>query len=262
MDIIEQQAILRCEGGQLKAAPDEVIVEHRVQIDVNDGQTRLSVLCLPQQLDHLAVGILATQGILRDRDQLKSVAVSPDGGTVRIHGDFSPADLQCGCRWAASSACRAEKTLPDSAAMPPPIGHRTGNITINSHALLELANAFLSSSTLWKRTGALHACGLASSHGMIFVAEDVGRHNAFDKMVGRAIIEGLDLSDKFVLTTGRLSVEIVAKAIACGLSMLVSRGAVTSQAIKAAKQYELTLAGFARGDNLNIYAGFERILPA
>ncbi|MBI5724865.1 MAG: formate dehydrogenase accessory sulfurtransferase FdhD [Planctomycetes bacterium] len=262
MDIIEQQAILRCEGGQLTAAPDEVIVEHRVLIDVNGGQTRLSVLCLPRQLDHLAVGILATQGILRDRGQLKSVTISPDESTVRVQGDFSPADLQCGCRWAAGSACHADKIIPDARTLLPQGGAQGPGITITSRALLELANGFLGSSTLWKRTGAVHACGLAGRGGVIFTAEDVGRHNAFDKMIGRAVLEGLDLSDKFVLTTGRLSVELVAKAIACGLPMLVSRGAVTSQAVRAAKQHQMTLAGFARGDSLNVYAGFERILQA
>ncbi len=90
---------------------------------------------------------------------------------------------------------------------------------------------------LWKRTGGVHACALADGERPIIVAEDVGRHNAFDKVIGRAFLEGIDTADKLMLTTGRLSGEMVSKAVAARLALLVGRGAVTALAVDLARRH-------------------------
>jgi len=113
---------------------------------------------------------------------------------------------------------------------------------------------------LWQQTGGVHACALAAADGIVLFAEDVGRHNAFDKVVGRAFLDGVDLAGKFVIMTGRLSAEIVSKAVACRVGLLVSRSAVTALAVKLARRFGVTLVGFLRGRRLNVYTGFERVV--
>jgi FdhD protein len=114
---------------------------------------------------------------------------------------------------------------------------------------------FNQSSELFRETGGVHGCALSYSKGIIFSEEDIGRHNAMDKLIGRARLERIDLSDKFVLTTGRISSELLIKASKQGIPIIASRSAPTELAIKLAKETGVTLIGFARGDKLNIYSG-------
>ncbi|MGB2823980.1 MAG: formate dehydrogenase accessory sulfurtransferase FdhD, partial [Phycisphaerae bacterium] len=129
-----------------------------------------------------------------------------------------------------------------------------------AEALLDLTRQFQKSMDLWKRTGGVHACALADGERILIVAEDVGRHNAFDKVVGRAFLEGVEPADKLMLTTGRLSAEMVSKAVAARLALVVGRGAVTALAIDLARRFGITLVGFARASRFNVYTGFQRVL--
>ena len=107
----------------------------------------------------------------------------------------------------------------------------------------------------------MHACALAGpDEGILLFAEDFGRHNAFDKIMGRAILDGIDVGHKFILTTGRISAEIVSKAVACRVPMLVSRSAVTALGVRLAQRFGVTLVGFLRGRRLNVYTGYERVV--
>ena len=126
--------------------------------------------------------------------------------------------------------------------------------------LVEIVRTFQASMDLWKDTGGVHACALADAGKLLVVAEDIGRHNAFDKVVGRALLDGLDTSDKFMLTTGRLSAEMISKAVAARVPIVVGRGAVTALAIELARKFALTLVGFARAGRFNVYTGFQRIV--
>jgi len=105
----------------------------------------------------------------------------------------------------------------------------------------------------------VHACALADENDLLLYAEDVGRHNAFDKIVGMAVLGDVALADKLVITTGRLSGEIVAKAFNCGVPMLASRSAVTDLAVELARRSGMTLVGFLRGRRLNVYTGYQRV---
>ncbi len=111
------------------------------------------------------------------------------------------------------------------------------------------------------RTGGLHATGLFDASGaLVCVREDVGRHNAMDKVIGWALVEGLlPLSDKLLCVSGRLSFELVQKAAVAGAPVLVGVGAPTSLAVELARDRNLTLGGFARGGRVNIYAGEHRV---
>ena len=113
----------------------------------------------------------------------------------------------------------------------------------------------------FERTGGMHATGLFTPAGdLLCVREDVGRHNAMDKVVGRALLDGgLPLHDRLLCVSGRLSFELVQKAAVAGAPVLVGVGAPTSLAVSLAEETGLTLAGFARGDRVNVYTGLERV---
>jgi len=262
MDVMQEIPIRRFEAGRAAAVADRVVNEARIEVDVNDGQYRLAMLCLPQELEALAVGFLTAEGILRRREDLAAVEVAASGEHVRVRGDFDADALAAlARRWTWGTGCGGGGTGRDLNAAPyAPVG---AGPVIAPHRLLELAKDFGDKATLWRRTGGVHACALAdpgATGGIVLFSEDVGRHNAFDKIMGRALLDGIAVGDKLVLTTGRLSAEIVSKAVACGAGMLASRSAVTGLGVKLARRFGLTLVGFLRGRRMNVYTGYQRIV--
>jgi len=259
MDVVEDYPIRRFDAGRGEPAGDRIVAEGRVELDVNDGQLRLAMLCLPRELDALAVGFLAGEGALRGAADLQRVDVDLAAGRVRVLGNLD-ADALEGLtrRWTWGTGCGGGGTGRD---MDAPVYAAVGEgPAIKAGRLGELARQFQSRSRLWAETGGVHACALASADGIALYCEDVGRHNAFDKVIGRALLDGIDVTDKLVLTTGRLSAEIVSKAVACRVPMLASRSAVTTLSTALARRFGVTLVGFLRGKRLNVYTGFQRVL--
>jgi len=251
-------AIRQYAKGQFSALEDPVIAEARVELVFNDDELRMAMLCLPRQLPELAVGFLRGEGALHSRDELDSVDLDPSGPAILVRGRFDPDALDAiRRRWTWGTGCCGGGTsaqLNRQAYKPLALG-----LTVDAEAVVGLVRGFHATMDLWKNTGGVHACALASAGELIVVAEDVGRHNAMDKVVGRAVLDELDTSDKLILTTGRLSAEMVSKAVAARVPIVVGRGAVTALAIDLARKFGLTLVGFARAGRFNVYTGFQRI---
>jgi FdhD protein len=257
--LIQDCPIRRFEDGRPVAMVDKVITEARIQLDINDGKHSLAMLCLPHDLESLAVGFLVGEGALRQRSELHDVRVNVENDKVFLHGDLDEDALEAMAnRWTWGTGCGSGGTGRD--LDEPAFGRVGQGLTVGPNKLIELAKIFTGKADMWKSTGGLHACALADTEKILLFAEDVGRHNAFDKIMGRAFLDEIDVTDKMVLMTGRLSAEIVSKAVACGLSMLVSRSAVTALGAKLAGRFGLTLVGFLRGKRLNVYTGFDRIV--
>jgi len=259
MDPIQDCSIFRLESGRLAPTTDKVITEVRIELDINDGLHRVAILCLPQDLEALAVGFLLGEGLLRRREDLIGVESVPAEARVRVRGRFDAEALEAMARrWTRASGCGGGGTGRDLVA-PDSLPLEAGP-AVTPERLLELTAAFHAQAALWQQTGGVHACALAAADGILGFAEDIGRHNAFDKVIGKAFLDGIAVSDKFILTTGRISAEIVSKAVACRVPMLVSRSAVTSMAVRLARRFNLTLVGFLRGRRLNVYTGYQRIV--
>ncbi len=259
MDIVREHPIRRFESGRPSAVSDTIVTETRIELDVNDGQLRLAMLCLPHELEALAVGFLAGEGALRSRDDLEAVEVDLEAGRVCVRGDLDADVLEAVTRrWTWGTGCGGGGTARD---LDRPVYAGVGPGTpMQAGRLVELAGEFLGRAELWARTGGVHGCALASAEGIALYAEDVGRHNAFDKIIGKALLDGIDVAEHLVLTTGRLSAEIVSKAVACRVPMLASRSAVTTLAVDLARRFGVTLIGFVRGRRMNVYTGFQRVL--
>ena len=259
MDLIEEHPIRRFKGNTPSAIVDKVITEARIELEINEGKYRIALLALPQYLEELAVGFLLGEGALRRREDLTEVKVLPESTKVEIRGDFDLDALEAMMhRWTWGSGCGGGGTGRDLDSPPyAPVGPGP---CISPERLHELARIFASKGEFWRQTGGVHLCALADNDGIIFFAEDVGRHNAFDKVVGKGFLEGIDISEKLLLTTGRLSGEIVSKAVASQVPMLVSRSAVTNLGVKLARRFGITLVGFLRSGRMNVYTGFQRIV--
>ena len=125
--------------------------------------------------------------------------------------------------------------------------------------VLALSKGFQGASELYRSTHGVHSAALCDARKILVFAEDIGRHNAVDKVIGRCLLDGLDLTDRILVTSGRISSEILFKAAGCGIPVLISKSAPTDMGVDLARELGITLIGFVRGGGMNVYAGEQRI---
>jgi FdhD protein len=236
---------------------DEVAVEEPLEIRV-DGQPLAVTMRTPGHDDELALGFLYGEGLIDGpreaglTDDLAANTVEVSGPLLREVG---------GRRFYTTSSCGVcgKGALEEVAVHAPRLG---AGPTVDRALLAALPDRLRQPA--FERTGGLHATGLFSADGeLLIVREDVGRHNAMDKVIGRALLDGrVPLRDAILCVSGRLAFELVQKAVVAGAPILVGVGAPTSLAVELAVDRDLTLAGFARGDRVNVYAGAQRVRSA
>jgi FdhD protein len=234
---------------------DEVAVEEPLEIRV-DGAPLAVTMRTPGNDDELALGFLHGEGLI---DGPRTVGLTEDfaANIVDVAG---PLLRDPGARrFYTTSSCGicGRGALEEVAVQAPPLAPGPAI----DRALLASLPERLRQPT-FERTGGLHATGLFSAAGeLIVVREDVGRHNAMDKVIGWALLEGrVPLRDLVLCVSGRLAFELVQKAALAGAAILVGVGAPTSLAVELATDRGMTLAGFARGDRVNVYSGAERVI--
>ena len=241
------------------ALVDKVVREQRIELVVN-GVPLLAMLALPRDVEALAIGFLVSEGLWRDRSQLPEISYDASTGQVRCDGCFDEDAVETiHRRWMFGTGCGGGGTArdPSHLAQCRPLD---SPITVQPSQLAALGREFSRQTLLYRMTGGVHACGIADTDRLLLFAEDVGRHNAFDKVAGMALLRGMDLSQSIALTTGRLSAEIVGKAVAHGVPILASSSAPTAMSVQWARRFGLTLVGFLRGDRMNVYTGYQRVV--
>jgi FdhD protein len=257
------------DDGKVCRKDDYLAAEEPLEIRI--GRDPLSVtMRTPGQDLELAAGFLFTEGLVEHREQIvklegaSSGADSKHGNVVQVQlAPEAAPDLEKMRRhfFAASSCGICGKASIDSVRsrlLQPP----NPDFRFEAEVLLRLPDALRASQAVFGRTGGLHAAALFDSSGELLVLrEDIGRHNAVDKVIGWALLEGrLPLGDSALLVSGRGGFEIVQKAIVAGLPIVASVSAPSSLAAQLARELHLTLIGFLRGRRFVIYCGEERIL--
>ncbi len=236
---------------------DEVAVEEPLEIRV-DGAPLAVTMRTPAHDEELALGFLHGEGLI-DRALPAGPTADFAANVVEVKGPLLRDPLTR--RFYTTSSCGVcgKGALEELAVIAPVAA--AGPLV--SRALLADLPDRLRQPT-FERTGGLHATGLFSAEGeLLLVREDVGRHNAMDKVIGRALLEGmLPLADGVLCVSGRLCFELVQKAAVAGAPILVGVGAPSSLAIALAADRGITLAGFARGGSVNVYTGGERVREA
>lgn len=259
--------VLRVGGATAGPRPDSVVVEEPLQVHLRHrGVTSLlgSTMRTPGHDRELGVGLAVAEGVVRRRDDVVEVRhcagdmVRSDNDVMLVIADdveIDPARL--GRVSHPSSACGmcGRDHIDDLLAMVPPVGR---DVAVTAEVLLSLPDAMSERQTVFRKTGGLHAVALAAADGsVLLVREDVGRHNAVDKAVGAALLDGI-VADVLVVS-GRAGFEVVQKTAMAGIPVLVAVSAPTSLAVDAARDAGLTLAAFVRGDRMTVYAGEQRI---
>jgi FdhD protein len=237
------------------------------------GQSPVSVAVTMRTPGHdfeLAVGFLHTEGLINSRDDLAPSAVAwyrrarpSDDPTcnvvrVRLAGPFDGSSLNRNFFATSSCGVCGKATLDQIAVRCPAVADGP---TVGRSAIVALPDALRRSQAAFDQTGGLHAAGLFDAEGrLIALREDVGRHNAVDKLVGRALLDGaLPLAQRILLVSGRTSFEIVQKAAVAGIPIVCAVSAPSSLAVAVADRLGMTLIGFLRGPSFNVYTRPDRI---
>lgn len=232
------------------------LVVREVSFDIYINQRRfIGLSCIPEDLEDLAVGFLYSEGIILDQREILSYQYDKD--TVSIHFEcdiandriqhfFQTRERTSGCASAMSASINGlRKAFP--------------KLTIQRELIIESMSAFQKHSQLFKETGGVHSAGMILEDQIDHIVNDIGRHNAIDKIFGYYIRKGIELKEGIVISTGRISSEIVKKAIRVGVPLIISHSAPTSEAIRLAWDYKLYIIGFSRGNRFNLYTGFNEI---
>ncbi len=254
MDLTRSYRVLRKDGHNRKPCMDLVTVEEPVEIRL-DGHPVAVLMRTPGHDEELATGFLVTEGLVSHLRQIRKIEVREDENRILIflHEDVE-VDLgrltrhlftgsSCGLCGKATLEAVLGHHPPLEPSPPPP-----------AETLLGAPEKLRASQAAFDSTGGLHAAGLFSQNGELLVSrEDVGRHNAVDKVIGTALRKGINLSDGFLLVSGRVSFEIVQKALAARIPAIAAISAPSSLAIDFARASGQTLVGFLRPPNFNLY---------
>jgi FdhD protein len=247
--------IVRVNGGRLEEV--EELLTEEITLKLYSGYRRLaSLLCSPADLQDLVRGFLFSLGVIERAEQVRSVTVNR--ATWSAFLELDPAlgtDLPV-LAGLVGSGC-GSLPPPELRAGPPPLPE--DGFRVPCARVGELMHELAGLSELHRRTGGVHSAALADEGGLRLFREDIGRHNAVDKVIGARLAEGGDFRRCLLLSSGRVSSEVLAKAARCGAPVLVSRTAPTDRSVSEARRLNLTLVGFARGERMNLYSAPQRI---
>ena len=266
--------IRKWDGGTWSEAPDAVVTEEPLQLML-DGEPLSVVMRTPGQDIELALGLLYAEGIARSLDAIRKIRISAESGesASAIEVDASLVESnQVDIHLAQAPRRKPERSMISSSACgvcgavliedlrrdlaPLPAGPR-----VSAALLPQLVRRLRTRQGVFDRTGGLHAAGLFTAEGeSICTREDVGRHNAVDKVAGRMLLDGrLPAVDSVLVVSGRAGYEIVQKSITAGIPVLAAVGAPSSLAVALAREFGQTLVGFLRGERFNVYASPDRL---
>jgi FdhD protein len=251
-------------------ANDELAVEEPLEIQLEYGKAKtrqvksISVTMRSPGYDiELAIGFLYTEGIIQKKSDVQN-AISIDANIVRIFlSEMISPDLQKLERnfYTSSSCGVCGKSSIDAVHTITSLGSINAEFEIPGSLICQLPHLLQEQQNIFRQTGGMHASALFSVTGeLLLIREDVGRHNALDKLIGAAFRESLLPLEKYILLlSGRASFELMQKAIMGGIPLVCAVGAPSGLAVQMAKEHDITLIGFLRGERFNIYAGKERI---
>jgi formate dehydrogenase accessory protein FdhD len=234
--------------------------EMPVTIHLNEREIA-TTQATPADLEDLAVGFLLAEGLLSDREALGTIDVDAKRGLVWVTtAEEVPDDIAERARY-LTSGCGRGITFAS-------VGHARGlarvdsQLRVSADTLYDLIREMARRAEMYRDSGGVHACGLAREGKLEIVREDVGRHNALDKVLGRAWLDRVPTGDAILLSTGRLSYEMTVKAAKSAVPIAVTRSAVTDLAADIADELGITLVGYARGGKLTVYTAPERIVAS
>jgi FdhD protein len=256
-DTMESFDIIAIKDGVRANEPVLVSEEVPMTITVN-GRELATLLCSPNDLDNLVTGFLYTSGLLQDISSLKSLIIDQDRWNALSDIDGEGLGEELVFKRIYTSGCGKGVIFHN----PIDLLHRarlTDAFRVKGTSIAALMKAFQKGSKEHQHTRGVHSAALASPEDILIFRDDIGRHNALDKVIGEALYRQIGFPDKILFTSGRISSEILSKVLRCRMPVIAAVGAPTNQAVKLAREANLTLVGQVRGGRMHVYSGEQRI---
>ncbi|MBM4447032.1 MAG: formate dehydrogenase accessory sulfurtransferase FdhD [Chloroflexi bacterium] len=259
MSEVERVPIFRFTEVEKSSADDVVVTEFPLTIVFNN-QELVTLLCSPKNLDYLAVGFLSSEGLLKSKDEIKNITVDEQRGVVRVETEAE--NKQAGelvFKRLITSGCGRGTSFYSAADVG---GQRKveSQTKISALEVFELVSEFQHRSQIFRTTGGVHSAALCDTKSILVFSEDIGRHNAIDKIFGECTLKDIPTDDHILVTSGRISSEILLKAAKKNIPLLISKSAPTDLGVKLANDLGVTLIGFARGKRMNVYSNDWRVV--
>ena len=232
----------------------EIIVETPVSLTVN-GKVWLTFMCTPVNLDELAVGFLYNEGIIETMDEVENVHLCEHGDNVDV---WLNRDVEQPISWRRTSGCTGGVTAVDLLAKPN-VSFDGNRLEVQPEAIGDLVEMLFESQSLYRETGGVHTSALSDGEKVLLSAEDIGRHNTLDKISGLCLMKNVWPEKRILITTGRISSEMLQKAARMDVPILISRTSPSSLSIEMAERYGITLIGYARKHRFNVYSNPQRV---
>ena len=242
------RSYLKVRADRVDEVTGEVVREQPLTVYVN-GDRFLTLLCSPMNLEALVVGYLWMEKVIQGLDDVEEVTVSPVDGRaeVRLRGR-----VELPTERILTSGCGGGITFRIDHRLFPRL---SSSLRVPAADLSQRMKELFAAAVHYKESRGIHGAALADERGLLVVAEDVGRHNAVDKVKGEALLRGIPTEDRILLSTGRISSEMLLKAARMGVPVVASRTSPTEMAVALAEQLNVTVCGYVRPDSVNVYAG-------
>jgi len=255
---VERFPILRLTKEGRSNIEDVFARELPVTIILND-QELVTMLCSPMNLEYLAVGFLSSEGLLEGKDEIKKILVDDERGVVRVETvekkEFAQDILFK--RIISSGGGRGASFYNAADAASQKV---ESQIEISTDEVFALVNEFQHRSEVYLATGGVHSAALCDRKSILFFSEDIGRHNAIDRIFGKCLLEDIPTDDRLIITSGRISSEIIHKVAKRGIPIIISISAPTNLGIRIADNLGITLISFVRGKRMNVCTNYWRIV--
>jgi FdhD protein len=239
---------LQIRGERVEEIAADVVREQPLSVFVN-GEKFLTLLCSPMMLEALVIGYLWMEQVIAEVSEITALAVSPVDGRAEVtlsHPVTLPTER------ILTSGCGGGITFRIDHRLFPRL---RSSVRVTPGELAARMKDLFAAAAHYRRSRGIHGAALADRDRVLLVAEDVGRHNAVDKIKGEALLRGLPTEDRLLLSTGRISSEMLLKAARMGVPVVASRTSPTEMAVALAEQLGITVCGYVRPESLNVYAG-------
>jgi FdhD protein len=255
----KEVTLIRMDRDTRETLQGEVAREFPLTIMFNDEQLA-TLLCSPDDMENLAVGFLYSEGLIRTREEIKAITLDEQLGIVRVNTDTADAiDREFFMKRVITTGCGRGISFYNFADLDQKQQKVQSNMKVKPAQILDLMKSFQAHSEIYQKTHGVHGAALCDGAGILLFKEDIGRHNAIDKIFGHCLRGDIPLAERIIMTTGRISSEILFKVAKREIPVLVSRSTPTDLAVGLAGELGITLVGYVRGGHMNVYAEAGRI---
>jgi FdhD protein len=239
--------------GQVESVEGGVIEEVLLSLYVN-GQDLATLMCSPVDQEALALGFVYNEGVIRSVDDVR--LIRPNAARTAIDIFLREPDFNPPRRMILTSGCGGGVSFRDLTALFPPLN---SGLATTPQVLLDRMRDLNCSARLYRRVRGVHTSVLADEDKLLITAEDIGRHNTIDKLAGKALQAGIDMRNRIIVTSGRISSEMLGKARQMGVPIVASRTAPTSITVNLAREWNICVVGYVRQGQMRVYTHAHRL---